>query len=182
MIHIKVDDHIRIKRVQNEDAEELYRVINQNRTHLRKWIGWVDNIVREEEFIRIVDSWNLTGLRNDGVHLAIFYNGDIVGMIDFLYVDQINLKTELACWLAKSHMGKGVMTKATKAVVDFAFNELDLNRVEIRSAVDNLRSRAIPERLGFINEGRLREVEKINGEYYDHICYSMLSRDWKTTS
>lgn len=61
---------------------------------------------------------------------------------------------------------------------DYAFNELKLNRVDIRAAVDNKKSRSIPERLGFVNEGRIRQAEWLYDHYVDHIVYGMLAEDW----
>lgn len=71
------------------------------------------------------------------------------------------------------------MTKACKACIDYAFNELKLHRLEIRCAVENERSRAIPERLGFTNEGTIREAEWLYDHFVDHVVYGMLEREWK---
>lgn len=64
-------------------------------------------------------------------------------------------------------------------MVDYAFNELNLNRVEIRCAVENKKSRAIPERLHFVNEGCIRQAEWLYDHYVDHIVYGMLKEEWK---
>jgi ribosomal-protein-serine acetyltransferase len=71
------------------------------------------------------------------------------------------------------------MTKSCIAYINYAFNELKLNRVEIRCAVENSKSRAIPEGLGFKNEGTIREAEWLYDHFVDHIVYGMLARDWK---
>ncbi len=70
------------------------------------------------------------------------------------------------------------MTRACRALVDYAFAKLQLNRVEIRCATGNLRSQAIPERLGFTREGTLREGEWLYDHFVDLIVYSMLAREW----
>ena len=54
-----------------------------------------------------------------------------------------------------------------------------LNRVEIRAAPENRRSRAIPERLGFTEEGTLRQAERVGERYLDSAVYAMLAEDWK---
>lgn len=71
------------------------------------------------------------------------------------------------------------MTRAVKALTHYAFHELNLNRVDIRAAVENKKSRSIPERLGFVNEGRLRQAEWLYDRYVDCIIYGMLAEDWK---
>ena len=66
------------------------------------------------------------------------------------------------------------MTQATQVLVDIAFKEYKLNRVEILAAEQNHKSRAIPERLGFIEEGCLHEYEWLYDHFVDHIVYGML--------
>ncbi|MEC0276957.1 GNAT family N-acetyltransferase, partial [Peribacillus frigoritolerans] len=65
-----------------------------------------------------------------------------------------------------------------KALTDYAFIELKLDKVEIRVAEENKKSRGIPERLGFINEGCIRQAEWLYDHYVDHIVYGMLTKDW----
>ena len=70
------------------------------------------------------------------------------------------------------------MTVAVRLLVDHALSTWDLNRVEIRAAVENHRSRAIPKRLGFRHEGTLRQAELIRGRYLDSVIYVMLKAAW----
>ena len=72
------------------------------------------------------------------------------------------------------------MTGAVTALVDHAISDWDLNRVEIRASVENAASRAIPERLGFHEEGTLRQAELVDGRYHDTVVYSMLAADWRS--
>ena len=70
------------------------------------------------------------------------------------------------------------MTMACRAVLDYAFGELGLNRVEIWCAVDNARSRAIPERLGFTHEGTTRQSQWLSDHHVDEAVYGRLASDW----
>lgn len=74
------------------------------------------------------------------------------------------------------------MTAAVRLLVDHALSLWRLNRVEIRVAAENRRSRAISERLGFRQEGMLRQAELIDGRYLASIVYSMLAADWPLAS
>ena len=71
------------------------------------------------------------------------------------------------------------MTRATKTLIDFAFNNLNLNRVQFSCAVDNKKSCAIPERLGFKKEGIARQAEWLYDHFVDWQQYSLLKDDWK---
>lgn len=83
--------------------------------------------------------------------------------------------TSLGYWLAKAAQGKGLVTRGVSALLGLAFDEWKLNRVEIHAAPDNAPSRAVPERLGFTQEGVLRQVERIGDRYEDSVVYSLLA-------
>ena len=70
------------------------------------------------------------------------------------------------------------MTTAVSALLNHAFDRWELARVEIRAGVANQRSRAIPERLGFRDEGVLRAAERIGTRVIDHVIYVMTAREW----
>lgn len=70
------------------------------------------------------------------------------------------------------------MTKCCKALIDYGFHELKLQRIEIRAIQENLRSRAIPERLGFSQEGLIRQSIKLYDKFCDSVVYGLLASEW----
>ncbi|EZS77642.1 GNAT family N-acetyltransferase, partial [Staphylococcus aureus] len=72
----------------------------------------------------------------------------------------------------------GIMTQAVEALIKYCFDEIDLNRIEISVAVNNEKSQAIPERLGFTREGMLRDNELLNGIYSSSYIYSLLKSEF----
>jgi ribosomal-protein-serine acetyltransferase len=115
---------------------------------------------------------------NDGFQTAIVHDGRIAGVIGFLSVEWNRRATSLGYWLGGSFQGRGTMTAAVRALTAHALLAWELNRVEIRVASENSRSRAIPERLGFREEGTLRQADRVGDRYLDILVYSMLSADW----
>ena len=116
---------------------------------------------------------------NNGFQAGIWYKQNLAGMIGCHGMNFANKSTSIGYWLGEGYQGKGIMTKTTKALVEYLLTELNLNRIEIRCAENNYKSRAIPERLGFTNEGTLRETEWLYDHYVDHVVYGMLARQWK---
>ncbi len=171
---IPVDDGLELRLVTEGDAEEIFRATEANRAYLREWLPWVD-ATRSVEDTRAFVARSLDQVRfSDGFQCRILEHGKFVGMIGFLYNDWTNLRAEIGYWLAQEAQSHGIMTRAVKALVDFAFENLGLNRVEIRAATDNHRSRAVPERLGFVQEGVLREAAWLNDHFIDLVIYAKL--------
>lgn len=161
------------------DAEELHSLIEVDRERLARWLRWAANQTFDDTlgFIRETQA---QATRNDGFQTAIVIDGRIGGVIGFTGVDWENRSTGLGYWLGAKHEGRGVMTEAVRAMVDHALRVWKLNRLEIHAAVENRRSCAIPERLGFRQEGTLRQAESVNGRYFDRAVYSMLAADWRS--
>lgn len=182
MFTFKVDEEIELQLFQLKDCKELYRMIDSNRIHLREWLGWVDDMTSPYQYETIIPVWLKQFADNNGFNTGIRYRGELVGSIGFHYIDWRNKHTTIGYYLAQNAMGRGIMTRSVKALLDYAFYELGLNRVEIRCGEYNLKSRAIPERLGFTIEGRIRDGEVLYNNYHDLIVYGMLARDWKNRS
>jgi ribosomal-protein-serine acetyltransferase len=176
----RLSSDISLELLDPRHAEELFRVTDANREHLREWLPWVDEIRSEadtKEFIQLT----LRQLSdNNGFQTAIRFREELVGVIGHHGIHWGNRSTSLGYWLARGAQGKGFMTQSCLAYVDHSFAALSLNRVEIRCAVGNKRSRAIPERLGFHAEGTLREAEWLYDHFVDHVVYSVLASEWTT--
>ncbi len=180
MLRFVLSDDCHLRLFEEADAKEFHRLIEANRAELTPWMPWAE----EETFERTLSFIRLTRQQvadNDGFQVAIVCDGSIVGAVGFHGVDWLHRSTSIGYWLDAAHQGRGIMTRAVRAPVDHALREWELNRVEIRAAPDNLRSRAIPERLGFGQEGVLREAERVGGRYLDAVVYAMLASGWTPT-
>ncbi|MFX4300808.1 GNAT family N-acetyltransferase [Alicyclobacillus tolerans] len=81
-------------------------------------------------------------------------------------------------FLGKDYKGKGIITTSVRALLDYIFDVLILNRVVTQCAAENMKSRAIPDRLGFQQEGIARDGQWLYNRYVDLVNYSLLKRDW----
>jgi ribosomal-protein-serine acetyltransferase len=174
----QIGNDLELRLLQIQYAETLYRLVDNNRAYLREWLPWVDSTLSAEDNKVFIRSAKEQYVNNNGFHVAIFYQSEIVGCIGLHSIDWNNKKTSIGYWLADQYQGNGIMTRSCRAIVNYLFNEVKLNRVEIRAAEFNLKSRSIPERLGFVQEGIARQEEWINDHYVDHVIYGMLAKDW----
>ena len=178
MLRCVLDDERWLRLLEEADAEELYAVVDANRAYLARWMPWAQDNTLEaaRDFIRLTRRQLAD---NEGFSLGIIEAGAIVGSIGFHRVDWRDRSTGIGYWLAEHAQGRGTVTLAVTALLDHAFGTWDLNRVEISAGVGNTRSRAIPERLGFVQEGVLRQAERVGDRYVDLAVYAMLASDWE---
>jgi ribosomal-protein-serine acetyltransferase len=168
-----------LRLLEESDADELFALIEANREHLEPWMPWAPSERSPDDVLPFIRLTRRQVADNDGLQTAIVdTEGRIVGMVGVHGVDWRNRRTSIGYWLAREHEGRRTMTNAVRAYFDHAFATWELNRVTIEVATGNARSRAIPERLGFVEEGTLRAVERVRGAFLDHVVYSMLAADW----
>jgi ribosomal-protein-serine acetyltransferase len=160
-----------------DDAETLLALVQANLDRLARWMPWAmkDRSVDDQrEWIeRCLRSE--TDVEGNGIWLA---DGSLAGGIG-MRIDAVSNHGEIGYWLDAAAEGRGLVTRACARFLDFGFGELRLHRIAIRAAVANERSRAVAVRLGFTEEGTLREEElAATGEYQDLVAYGLLDREW----
>jgi ribosomal-protein-serine acetyltransferase len=160
-----------------DDADELHALVDANRAHLLPWMPWAGQ--ERAGTVEFLDAAVVQAATGDGAQYAILDGGRIAGTVGFHRVDWRNAAGSIGYWLAADAQGRGLMTRAVAACLDHAFDAWDLHRIEIRAAPDNARSRAVPERLGFVQEGILREAERHADRFGDLVVYAMLAADWR---
>lgn len=178
MTEITIDDDLMLRAVREEDAETLFQLVDANREYLREWLPWLDVNTEVEHTRGFIRSACQQFDDNLGPTYAIIFHGRIVGVVGYHPIRWNNKSVEIGYWLSHDHAGQGIMTRCCRALVEQAFQVLGLNRVTIPAAVGNGKSRAIPERLGFKNEGVIRDAEWLHDHYVDHVLYAMLKREW----
>lgn len=179
MFEAKVEDGLVLRLLEPRHAEALFGLIDRNRESLGYWLAWVDATKSPDDLKIFIRSGLEDFAKGDGFRLGVWLYGELVGHIGLNYISQTFRCTELGYWLGAEHRGRGVMTKTCRHLCEYLFGDLKLNRIEIRCAETNLKSRAVPERLGFTLDGRLREMGYTRGGLVDHRVYSLLKREWQ---
>lgn len=160
-------------------AEEITEVVRENLEELKLWMPWAKDdysVESAREFIK----FNLSEFAKDGAFAAsVYWEEKLIGGIGFHNLDLRNKSAQLGYWLAKEAQGKGIMTRCCRVLIDYLLGDFGLNRVQINCNVENAKSRAIPERLGFELEGVHRQVEWIRDSFRDWAVYAMLKEDWE---
>ncbi|RNC86384.1 MAG: N-acetyltransferase [Winogradskyella sp.] len=175
---LNVDSNIELREIQLSDASIIFNTIDNQRTYLGEWLPFVATTTGINDIEAFINSvLNPTQDKCDYT-FTISYNTNFAGIISLKDTDMQNKKTEIGYWLSQDFQGKGIVSKSVETLCDFAFNEMHLNRIQIKCAVENVKSKQIPERLGFQFEGIERDGELLTGNRYtDLAVYSKLSND-----
>jgi len=180
-MNIQVSENIQLRKIQLSDSEEIFNTINNERKYLGKWLPFIENtkeLSDSEKFVKAV-----VDLPNDTPDLifTIRKNNAFIGLIGFKGTDVENKKTEIGYWLSEKFQKQGIMTMSVEKLCRFAFQELGINRIQIKCAIGNESSNKIPKRLNFMFEGIEREGELLaGGVFADLNVYSMLRKDFLT--
>ncbi|WP_242916865.1 GNAT family N-acetyltransferase [Pontibacter liquoris] len=175
---LPVTEGIYLRPVTLADAAALFHLIDTQRDYLRQWLPFVDASQEEADtrsFLKYVTDKANT---SDKV-FVILYRGEVAGLISLKEIDYLNRKLEIGYYLSEALQGKGIMRQSCQALVKCAFEDLHMNRIQIKVGVGNTRSSNIPQKLGFLLEGVQRQSEYLNGAFHDLEVYSLLRQEWQ---
>lgn len=170
---------ISLREVVLEDAAAIFHAIDTHRDYLKEWLPFVNDIrsvADEESFLKSVllvptDRYEpIFGVWNE--------RHEICGLIGFHFSDFTNHRTEIGYWLLPEYQHQGIITTGVRTLCQWIVKEKNIKRIQIRCAVGNKASNAIPLRLGFHLEGTERAGELLaTGEYTDIHVYSLLKEE-----
>ncbi|MBN4080562.1 GNAT family N-acetyltransferase [Beggiatoa alba] len=170
----QIDTDIKLSLTIVQYADELFSLIDNNRNFLKTWLSWVDEIQKPGDTKNFIQLQLSKLHESEALHQTIFYKGKIAGVLSYNKIDREKGIGYIGYWLGKEYNGKGIMTLAVRDLIKLGFDHLPIQKVDIRCAVENSKSRAIAERLGFKNKGIIRRAEKVDGKYHDHVVYGLL--------
>lgn len=173
----QVDENIYLSLLEIRHAATLYNVIANNREHIGKFLSFAINQTLEDTRAFIESSLNKFAA-GAVIPCGVWYRNQLVGAID-LRMSPGNKSASIGYWIANDYQGRGIMTKCCQSLIDYAFKELLLNRIEIRAITTNITSRSIPERLGFTQEGVIRQDVSHNDGFADSAVYGLLAEEWQ---
>ncbi len=166
---------------RSEDAPALWEAIEESRAHLAPWMPWVADYHSVEDAAAYVqraqERWRL----REDLAVGIFdHRGRYLGGSGLHRMNWATRTFEIGYWVRKSAEGRGYVTEAVQALTRLAFDLLRANRAEIRMDPANVRSRRVPERLGFTLEGTLRRVAvDPEGRPTDRHVFSLVPEEYR---
>jgi len=174
MFSRQLTERIRISLSVPQYAEEIFALTERNRAFLRQWLPWLDKTMAIEDTRSFLNSQLHGFAAGECLHVTIFHDNVLVGVAGFNLIDHTHGIAYIGYWLGEEFNGHGIMTAVVRELIMIGREFYPLQKIEIRCATGNSRSRAIPERLGFTHEGTLRCAERVYYKLYDHEVYGLL--------
>ncbi|OEV04748.1 GNAT family N-acetyltransferase [Streptomyces oceani] len=170
-------ERLRLRPFADADADDLF-ALHSNAYVLRYWDSppWVDRA----SATRFLDRCQQMAREGSGARVVIERTADqaFVGWCSFNGWNPEFRSASLGYCLDEAAWGHGYATEAARALLRWAFETLDLNRVQSEADTRNVASARVLEKLGFVLEGTLREDCVVNGDVSDSWVYGLLRRDW----
>ena len=183
MFTYTVNENITLRHPELSDAPALFSLFDQNREHLTEWQDYPNKIQTLEDCEQFIRNHNHELEEGKGLATLIVYQGEVVGMVYLDKIVSILRKAEIGYWIAEAYQGKGIVTQSARGLMTYAFETLNINRLALKfkrvsDEHENSRSRRVAERLGFTEEGILRQDGMTKGVMMDMVMTSILADEW----
>lgn len=176
---IACGDGLELHWVAASDAAELYESIDRNRARLREWLPWATHDYGPADAVRFLEEQAAANEKRTSLTTIVRFHGSLCGSIGLHKIDRPNRSSSIGYWIDAEHQGRGIATRACRAILDVGFRDYGLHRIEIRCATANHRSCAVPRRLEFTEEGVLRDGEWLYDHWVDLRVFSKLESEWE---
>jgi ribosomal-protein-alanine N-acetyltransferase len=169
---------LRLREITTTDAEELFAIHGDSER--MRWFGSdpLPHIESAEKLVETFASWR--AMVNPGTRWGIEIKGQpgLLGTCGLFSWNRNWKKCTVGYELSREAEGRGFMREALESVIHWGWSHMQLNRVEAQVHPENRASIALLERLGFVQEGRLRQVGFWGGSHHDMLQYSLLKQEW----
>lgn len=178
-----IGERVTLRPLRPTDGPAMQEAIDESRAEIEVWMDWPPMMRTQDDAvdycIRMAAEW----LRRDSLNVGVFETatGRYLGGTGFHTISWRIRTFEIGYWLRTSAAGQGYMTEAVRLLIGLAFDRLDARRVSILCDTRNTKSRAIPERLGFVLEGTHRKDSLTpSGEPRDTLVFALTDDDYQT--
>ncbi|MER5731748.1 GNAT family protein [Streptomyces sp. NPDC002138] len=178
MFSIDLADDARLIPLEARHAEEFLAHMERGRDFIGVHIGFPDAATDLESARTLLTNYAQKAAADGGRLFGIRVDGTLMGGVLFRIFEADAGNCEIGCWLEPTAAGRGLITKACRILIDYAFHERGMHRVEWHASALNTKSLAVAERLGMTREGVLRESHLHRGVRQDTEIWSVLAHEW----
>lgn len=175
MFNITVDQNIKIVFLHQKFSNDFSELFKSNKLQLTKWYNWSDDPIQDDYFSILIEQSLLKYAHGTAVQCGISYKDEIVGYVGLCHINQKLAKAEMNFLISQEFQGLGIMTKTCHKMINYAFDFLLLDKLEISIATENINCRRVCESLNFELEGILKHSDNLEGKIVDHARYGLIN-------
>jgi len=179
MFSLRVDDEITLVLAEDRHARVMTDLIVRNQARLARWEPWAEQpatVDGTRAYIRAALEDFARG-RQISTIMALEHGTRYVGRCGMRINPQVGTG-DIGYWIDGEYEGRGITSRSSRALITAVFDELELNKVELRTAVGNTRSRALAEGLGFVYQGVMPRALQFMRRAEDVALYGVTARQW----
>ncbi|MEV6732446.1 MULTISPECIES: GNAT family protein [unclassified Streptomyces] len=159
-------------------AEEFLAHMDRGREFIGEHIVLADYVTDLDSARGFLSTYAQKTAADGGRIYGIRVGGTLVGGVLFRTFDAESGNCEVGCWLEPTAAGRGLVSKACRVLIDWAFHERGMHRAEWHASSANKKSLAVAERLGMTREGVLREAYPYRGVRQNTEIWAVLAHEW----
>ncbi|WP_326615908.1 GNAT family N-acetyltransferase [Streptomyces decoyicus] len=173
------DDGAELRPLESWQAEEFLAHVDRGREFIGQHNALPDVVTDLASSRAFLQAYAEKAAADAGRLHGIWTDGELVGAVLFRRMDVEQGIAEAGCWLEPSAVGKGLVTRAVRVIIDWAVEERGVHRVEWVVSAANGPSIAVARRLGMTKDGVLRESYPYRGKRHDEEIWSVLAPEWR---
>lgn len=178
MFRIPIGENAELRPLEPWQAAEFLDHMDRAREYVDPWVPWAGRSTDLDSARTVLQQYADRAAADTGRIYGIWLDDVLVGGVLFVSFDARSGVCEVGCWLERSAEGRGLVTRAVRQMVDWAFRERGMHRVEWVNAAHNVRSANVAQRLGMHLDGVLREAFPYRGARHDNQVWSVLAHEW----
>jgi RimJ/RimL family protein N-acetyltransferase len=180
MLSLRLTDDAELRALEPWNADEFAQHVAAAEEYFARWLPWGHSAAEPAGTLAILQRYADSQARGEGRIFGIWVDGKLSGGTLFRTWETKTDMCEVGVWLSPEVTGRGLVTTAVTAMIDWAFQVRGMHRVEWRCAAGNEPSRKVAQRLGMTLDGTLRQSFPHNGERHDAEVWSVLAPEWPT--
>ncbi|MFD7442804.1 GNAT family N-acetyltransferase [Streptomyces sp. NPDC059909] len=173
------DDGAELRPLEPWQAEEFLAHIDRGREFIGQYNALPDVVTDLESSRAFLQAYAEKTAADTGRIHGIRTDGTLVGAVILRTMDVEQGTAEAGCWLEPSAVGRGLVTRAARVIIDWAVEERGIHRVDWWVSSENEPSIAVARRLGMTKEGVLRGSYLYRGKRHDEEVWSVLAPEWR---
>ncbi|GGS59674.1 GNAT family protein [Streptomyces griseoviridis] len=173
------DDGAELRPLEPWHADEFLAHIGRGRDFITRFIPFGTQVTDTASARAQLTAYANKRAADSGSLHGLWLGGELVGGLMFRTFDAATGVCEIGCWLEPAATGKGLVTRGARTLIDWAFDERGMHRVEWYAAVTNTASVNTARRLGMTREGVLREHYPYRGVRQDIEIWAVLAPEWR---